>query len=64
MNRARIGKDGLVRWSEVCHCSTPLAHERKTVLDDFFSDIETEEIEGYAEFEGESFMAYLEREAG
>ena len=38
MNRARVGKDGLVRWSEVCYCPTPLAHERKTVLDNFFSD--------------------------
>ena len=64
MNRARLGSDGFVRWSEVCYCPTPLAHERKTVLDNVFNDIETEKIEGYVEFEGESFMAYLKREAG
>ena len=61
MKRARIGDDGLVRWREVCYCPAPLQHERETVLDHFFDDIETDEIEGHREFEGEEFWEYLVR---
>ena len=61
MQRAQIDDNGVVRWSEVCYCPTPLQHERATVYDNFFDDIQTEEVDDYVEFEGESFMAYLER---
>ncbi len=64
MKRAKIDDSGIVRWSEVCYCPTPLEHERATVYDRFFSDIETEEIEDYVEFEGDEFMNYLTRLAG
>ena len=63
MKRARIGENGSVQWSEQCFCPTPLQHERETVYDHYFSDIETQETESYVEFEGEPFMDYLERQA-
>ncbi len=59
MKRARIDRTGVVRWSEACYCPTPLEHERATVYDRFFDDIETEEIEDYVEFDGEDFMNWL-----
>ena len=61
MNRAVIDEEGVVRWSEVCYCPTPLQHERATVFDQHFTDIETEEVEDYVQFEGEPFMEQLER---
>lgn len=64
MNRAKIDEAGIVRWSELCYCTTPLEHERATVYDRFFDDIETEEIDGQREFEGEDFMGHLARLAG
>ena len=63
MKRAIIDDEGVVRWSEVCYCPTPLQHERATVYDRHFTDLETEEIEDYLEFEGKSFMEYLEHQA-
>ena len=59
MRRAKISQDGTVRWSEVCYCPTPLQHERATVYDRFFEDIQTEEVEDYVGFEGEDFMDRL-----
>ena len=64
MKRAKIDEAGVVHWSEVCYCPTPLEHERATVYDRFFDDIETEEIDGQREFEGEEFMGHLTRLAG
>ncbi|MFP6767435.1 MAG: hypothetical protein VB859_04640 [Planctomycetaceae bacterium] len=61
MKRARIDEVGVVRWSEVCYCSTPLGHERATVYDRFFVDIETEEIQDHTSFEGEDFLEFLSR---
>ena len=59
MQRARIDEQGIVRWSEVCYCPTPLEHERETVYDRFFSDIETKEVSGHMEFGGQDFMERL-----
>lgn len=66
MERARLGEDGIVRWSEQCFCASPLQHERETVYDLHFTDFEAEAAEGYCDFEGEPFMEFLERiaEAG
>ena len=61
MKRAKIDGKGNVRWSEVCYCPTPLEHERTTVYDRFFDDIDTEEIDRYMEFDGEDFMGHLAR---
>jgi hypothetical protein len=59
MARARIDDGGSVRWTETCYCRTPLAHERETVLDRYFSDIETKLVDGHAEFDGEPLMDRL-----
>ncbi len=61
MRRAKFDHEGVVRWSEVCYCPTPLQHERETVYDHVFEDIETNEVEDYVEFEGEDFMQHLAR---
>jgi hypothetical protein len=61
MNRARVEESGVVRWSELCYCSTPLAHERATVYDQHFTDLETEVAQAHVEFEGQPFMEYLRR---
>lgn len=59
MNRATIDDEGYVNWTELCYCNPPLNHERKTVLDHYFSDMQIEEIEGYKTFKGKSFMEHL-----
>ena len=59
MGRARIGADGTVRWTETCYCPTPLKHERETVLDRFFTDIETDLIVGPVTVQGEPLMERL-----
>jgi hypothetical protein len=63
MQRARVSGSGEVRWSEQCFCPTPLAHERATVYDRYFTGLRTEIVEDYAEFEGEPFMDLLARRA-
>ena len=59
MNRAKIDEAGVVHWSEVCYCPTPLQHERATVYDRFFDDIQTKEVADYVEFDGDDFMLRL-----
>ena len=59
MERARIAEDGFVRWTETCFCPTPLKHERETVLDRYFSNIEPEAVDAHFNFDGESLMDYL-----
>lgn len=60
MKRAMLTTPGVVEWFEMCFCPTPLQHERKTHYDFYFSDIETEQVEGYGEVEGKSFWSYME----
>lgn len=60
MGRARMGANGTVRWTETCFCATPLKHERETVLDRYFSDLETELIDEPVAFDGEPLMDRLE----
>ena len=59
MARARVAADGTVRWTETCYCPTPLAHERATVLDRYFTDIETKLIDEPSALDGEPLMARL-----
>ena len=59
MGRARIGSDGTVRWTETCFCPTPLKHERETVLDRYFTDIETDLLDAPAVVHGEPLMDQL-----
>ena len=59
MHRASIQELGLIMWSELCFCNPPLAHERSTVLDNYFTEITTKPIDDYEEYEGDSFWDYL-----
>ncbi len=61
MKRAKITEPGVIQWSEMCFCSSPLKHERQTVYDKFFSDMEIKVIDDYVEFDGESFFDYLKK---
>ncbi len=61
MDRATMDSSGLVSWTELCYCSPPLKHERGTVYDEYFSDLQTEEITGHEKFEGESFMKHISK---
>ena len=59
LHRAVVSESGDVRWSELCYCDPPLAHECATILDHYFNDIVTQPIEDYQEYEGRPFMEYL-----
>ena len=61
MRRATIDKSGFINWTELCYCPSPLKHERATVYDRYFSEMETEPIEGHTVFEGKPFMDHLAR---
>jgi hypothetical protein len=56
MNRATIDDNGKINWTELCYCSTPLQHERATVYDIYFTDMEIEPDSDYKTFEGRSFI--------
>jgi hypothetical protein len=58
MKRA-VMNGGRVEWHETCYCSPPLRHERSTVYDRFFEDIEIEPLVGSAHLEGERFWDQL-----
>ena len=60
MERAVIDHQGTVLWSEVCYCPTPLQHERETVYDHFFTNLETRQVDSYQDFTGQPFMAFLQ----
>ncbi len=61
MDRATMDSSGLVRWTELCYCSPPLKHERSTVYDEYFSELQTEETTGHEKFEGESFIQHISK---
>jgi len=53
MQNARITPDGWAIWEENCYCSPPLKQER-SVLDEYFSDLTTENVqkgEGWSQIE-------------
>src|SRR6266571_3925597 len=58
MKRAVITK-GRAEWSETCYCTPPLQHERSTVYDHFFTNIEIEPLESLPKLEGERFWEYM-----
>ncbi len=62
MKRAKIIAPKTIQWSEMCFCSTPLKHEQATVYNYFLTDLETQTIDDYVEFDGESFFDFLERQ--
>ncbi len=60
MKRAKITEPEMIQWSEMCFCSPALKHERETVYNHFLTDIETEIVDNYIEFDGKSFFDFLE----
>ncbi len=44
----------------MCFCDPPLAHERATVLDQYFDAVTSEPIEDYEQHDGRSFMEHLQ----
>ena len=60
MQRAVVTADGVVEWSEVCYCPTPLQHERSTVYDRFFDNLMTEPVEGCQRHVGRRFLEHLD----
>ena len=60
MKRAKITASKTIQWSEMCFCPTPLKHERETVYDHFLTNLETQIIDDYVEFDGELFFDFLE----
>jgi hypothetical protein len=67
MKRAVIA-GGRAEWSETCYCTPPLQHERSTIYDQFFTDIEIEPVDTEDGLKGERFWDYLKdqsmKEAG
>ena len=61
MERAVVTPSGHVEWSETCFCPTPLLHERATVLDLHFDDLETDPIDAHTAYDGRPFMEYLNK---
>ena len=60
LHRAVVTDSGEVRWSEMCFCAPPLAHERATILDHYFDGVATEPIEDYEQYDGRPFMEHLQ----
>jgi hypothetical protein len=48
-----------VRWTETCYCPTPLQHVRATVLDRYFTGIETKVIDKLVTLDGAPLMDRL-----
>ena len=59
MKRATMAKDETIHWTETCYCNTPLAHERETVYDTYFSSMQIQPIDKHSVIPGVSFMEYL-----
>jgi len=62
MNRAKITEPNTIQWSEMCFCPTPLKHERETIYNHFLTNMETKIIDDYAEFDGQLFFEFLEKQ--
>ena len=59
IRNAKLTKPMVVEWCETCFCETPLTHERETVYDQYFQDMEVVEINDNLEIDGQSFWKYL-----
>jgi hypothetical protein len=58
MQRATLN-NGWVVWTETCYCNTPLHHERTTVYDQFFTDMQIEPATTASEPNETGFWNYL-----
>ena len=61
MKLAKIIAPKIIPWSEICLCPTTLKHERQTIYNYFLTDLETQTIDDYVEFDGESFFGLLKK---
>ena len=59
MNRARVTNDRFVHWTQTCHCTPPLKHERETIYDQYFTDIQTHVVNDHETADGKPFMQLL-----
>lgn len=55
--------DGQAKWDETCYCNPPLRHERSTVYDQFFTDIEAKPVRSLAPLGGVRFWDHLQEAA-
>lgn len=62
MKRAKITAPNTVEWSEICFCSPPLKHERETIYNNFFTNIETKIINDHIDYDGKLFFEFLEKQ--
>ena len=59
MKRAVVNSEGQIEWSEMCFCPSPLYHERTTVLDQHFDDLNTASIDAHQTYVGRPFLDHL-----
>jgi hypothetical protein len=59
MKRAVVRGD-MVEWSETCYCTPALKHERETIYDRFFTEMEIEPIGEPTTIKGKPFWDYLQ----
>jgi len=59
MNRATIDNNGDINWTELCYCPSPLQHERATIYDTYFTEMQTKTISNHKIISGKSFMEKL-----
>lgn len=58
MKRAIFDGDE-VQWYETCFCNPPLAHERSTVYDRYFTEMQIEPVDSVSPLHGKSFWKQL-----
>jgi hypothetical protein len=61
IKRAKVMSPGLAKWTELCYCTSPLQQERETVLDQYFDQIETQEVDYYQVFKGIPLLEHLKQ---
>ncbi len=59
MKRAVIAGDR-AEWYETCYCNPPLRHEKATVYDKYFTDMQVEPANKEQRLSGESFWQFLQ----
>ncbi|NKI30442.1 hypothetical protein [Croceivirga thetidis] len=59
MYSATIDENGIVNWTEKCFCPTPLKHERETVYDFYFTELNTIPTPKHEITAGVSFICKL-----
>ena len=58
--RRTVIANGTVEWYETCYCSPPLEHERTTIYDRFFTEMEVQPVNSAPPLKGPDFWKYIE----